>query len=148
VTVMATHSNRQFPLHFPARASKYAITFQLDSTWFYRRNVTKPEFSRRLARSIYFRSRIIQSGLSETICIPTTVFGAVKSGPSVLLGSELWDTHSGPFTPTQGERRCYKAGWERKSFLLHPPPKWLNCCAVAGTRNLKKMPCFCDRHAV
>ena len=30
--VMATHSIRQFPLHFPSRASPYAITFQLDST--------------------------------------------------------------------------------------------------------------------
>jgi len=32
VTVMATHSNRQFPLHFPSRASPCAITFQLEST--------------------------------------------------------------------------------------------------------------------
>ena len=30
--VLATHSIRQFPLHFPARASPCAITFQLDST--------------------------------------------------------------------------------------------------------------------
>ena len=89
VTVTATHSIRQFPLHFPSRAPKCAISFQLDSTRFYRRNVTKPEFSRRFARSIYFRSRIIQSDLSETIRIPTTVFGAVKSGLSVLFGSEL-----------------------------------------------------------
>ena len=29
--VLATHSNRQFPLHFPSRASQNAITFQLDS---------------------------------------------------------------------------------------------------------------------
>jgi hypothetical protein len=29
---MATHSIRQFPLHFPSRASPCAITFQLDST--------------------------------------------------------------------------------------------------------------------
>jgi len=32
VRVLATHSIRQFPLHFPARASSCAITFQLDST--------------------------------------------------------------------------------------------------------------------
>jgi len=31
--VLATHSIRQFPLHFPSRASPCAITFQLDSTW-------------------------------------------------------------------------------------------------------------------
>ena len=30
--VLATHFIRQFPLHFPSRASPYAITFQLDST--------------------------------------------------------------------------------------------------------------------
>jgi hypothetical protein len=29
---VATHSNRQFPLHFPSRASPFAITFQLGST--------------------------------------------------------------------------------------------------------------------
>jgi len=32
--VLATHSIRQFPLHFPSRASSCAITFQLDSTCF------------------------------------------------------------------------------------------------------------------
>jgi hypothetical protein len=30
--VLATHSIRQFPLHFPSRASPCDITFQLDST--------------------------------------------------------------------------------------------------------------------
>jgi hypothetical protein len=30
--VLATHSIRQIPLHFPSRASPCAITFQLDST--------------------------------------------------------------------------------------------------------------------
>jgi hypothetical protein len=33
--ILATHSIRQFPLHFPSRASQCAITFQLDSTHFY-----------------------------------------------------------------------------------------------------------------
>jgi hypothetical protein len=31
--VLATHSIRQFPLHFPSRASPCAITFRLDSTF-------------------------------------------------------------------------------------------------------------------
>ena len=31
--VLATHSIRQFPLHFPSRASPCAITFQLESTY-------------------------------------------------------------------------------------------------------------------
>jgi hypothetical protein len=30
--VLSTHSIRQFPLHFPSRASPCAITFQLAST--------------------------------------------------------------------------------------------------------------------
>jgi hypothetical protein len=30
--ILATHSIREFPLHFPSRASPCAITFQLDST--------------------------------------------------------------------------------------------------------------------
>jgi len=30
--VLAIHSIRRFPLHFPSRASPCAITFQLDST--------------------------------------------------------------------------------------------------------------------
>jgi hypothetical protein len=34
--VLATHSIRQFPLHFPFRASLCAITFQLDSTFLHR----------------------------------------------------------------------------------------------------------------
>ena len=33
VRVLATHSIRQFPLHFPTRASPCAITFQLDSNF-------------------------------------------------------------------------------------------------------------------
>jgi len=31
--VLAIHSIRQFPLHFPSHASPCVITFQLDSTW-------------------------------------------------------------------------------------------------------------------
>ena len=32
-SVLAIHSIRQFPLHFPSRASPCAVTFQRDSTW-------------------------------------------------------------------------------------------------------------------
>jgi len=34
-SVLATHSIRQFPLHFPSRTSPYVITFQLGSTSFH-----------------------------------------------------------------------------------------------------------------
>jgi hypothetical protein len=33
MTVLATHSSRQFPLHFPSRASPCAIRFQTHSTY-------------------------------------------------------------------------------------------------------------------
>ena len=33
--VLATHSIRQFPLHFPSRASPCAITFQLPGHWYF-----------------------------------------------------------------------------------------------------------------
>jgi hypothetical protein len=33
VRVLATHSIRQFPLHFPSRASPYAITFRTQFTY-------------------------------------------------------------------------------------------------------------------
>ena len=39
--VLATHSIRQFPLHFPSSASPCAITFQLDSTVLWRREGEK-----------------------------------------------------------------------------------------------------------
>jgi hypothetical protein len=35
VRVLATHYIRQFPLHFPSRASPCAITFKLDSTRYF-----------------------------------------------------------------------------------------------------------------
>jgi hypothetical protein len=45
--VLATHSMRQFPFHFPSRASPCAITFQLDcntgSPALFQRNVTRHE---------------------------------------------------------------------------------------------------------
>jgi hypothetical protein len=40
--VLATHSIRKFPLHFPSRASPCAITFQLDSTTWKRYSCSFP----------------------------------------------------------------------------------------------------------
>jgi len=42
--VLTTHSIRQFPLHFPFRASPCAITFQLDSTCKFFTPSHKPNF--------------------------------------------------------------------------------------------------------
>jgi len=44
VRVLATHSIRQFPLHFPTRASSCAITFQLDSNMFTQNNSCPPTY--------------------------------------------------------------------------------------------------------
>jgi hypothetical protein len=41
VRVLPTHSIRQFPLHFPYRASSCAVRFQLDSTCFVARDVNE-----------------------------------------------------------------------------------------------------------
>jgi len=43
--VLATHSVRQFPLHFPSRASPCAITFQLESSIVHARNCAFHLFS-------------------------------------------------------------------------------------------------------
>jgi len=40
--VLATHSIRQFPLHFPSCASPCTITFQLEST---NHNIPRPQFT-------------------------------------------------------------------------------------------------------
>jgi len=40
--VLATHSIRQFPLHFPSRASPFAIIFQLESNIGILRKVSTP----------------------------------------------------------------------------------------------------------
>jgi hypothetical protein len=39
--VLATHSIRQFPLHFPSRASPCAISYQLESNTTFRRMLSK-----------------------------------------------------------------------------------------------------------
>jgi hypothetical protein len=54
--VLATHSIRQFPLHFPSRASPCAITFQLDS---YNPTVTLPVPGLTTTMSYLFRTRIL-----------------------------------------------------------------------------------------
>jgi hypothetical protein len=52
--VLATHSIRQFPLHFPSRASPFAITFQLDSTRPYGVSYNCVRFVRNQTESLQF----------------------------------------------------------------------------------------------
>jgi hypothetical protein len=54
---MATHSIRQFPIHFPSRASPCAITFQLDSTIAYVSNKTPHQSGKETAAVQTARAR-------------------------------------------------------------------------------------------
>jgi hypothetical protein len=51
--VLATHSIRQFPLHFRSRALPCAITFQLDSTKCRINTVVSPDDGHVVARNMY-----------------------------------------------------------------------------------------------
>jgi hypothetical protein len=51
--IVATHSIRQFPFHFPSRASPCAITFQLESTDVYNSSVASVQ-SLMLLEAIFF----------------------------------------------------------------------------------------------
>jgi len=53
--VLATHSIRQFPLHFPSPASPCAITFQMDSTLFHKRFNPRSNDDNRLEPEAYLR---------------------------------------------------------------------------------------------
>ena len=68
--VLATQSIRQFPFHFPSRASPCAITFQLDSTTF--RNIPSAGglWTHRLWQGHFYYS----GTLSENNCYPFYMF--------------------------------------------------------------------------
>jgi hypothetical protein len=73
--VLATHSIRQFPHHFPSRASPFAITFQLDSTTVL--DLFELLFSDRLISSLRL--------LSHIWCFPSAMhpgWGGVDGWPS------------------------------------------------------------------
>jgi len=71
--VLATHSSRQFPLHFPSHASTCAITFQLDST-----QIPGARAPRRLSyvrwHIMYVDCFMLQSSISGTDCYKTQKF--------------------------------------------------------------------------
>jgi hypothetical protein len=78
--VLATHSIRQFPLHFPFRASPCAITFQLDST--FSGDMLPVNWTRLL--------RIVTSRLhSDSLCIETG-YGCIDTyGNCECSGTEV-----------------------------------------------------------
>jgi len=65
--VLGTHSTRQFPLHFPSRASPCAITFQLDST-------TTNQYMLKVARLLVSTLRVRQSREIDRPVVCTRVF--------------------------------------------------------------------------
>ena len=70
--VLATHSIRQFPLHFPSRASPCAVTFQLDYT---AQNIFSYSFAFS-SNCFYFRSPI-------RACPNTSLF--IRTSLSILF---------------------------------------------------------------
>ena len=65
--VLATHSVRKFPLHFPSLASRCAITFQLDSTYVKRKmndywQVTDTDCRTRSVTTTYISDHVPQVG--------------------------------------------------------------------------------------
>ena len=76
--VLAIHSIRQFPFHFPSRASPCAITFQLDSTCifcFFTKESTftvrRPLANRRISRRL--PDKLLTTPQRHTICVRRSV---------------------------------------------------------------------------
>ena len=95
--ILATYSIRQFPLHFPSRASLCAITFQLHSTTVLRNIGTylqstrrhNPEYLPLLFRLLWLR---VQTGMvtcyGDRIPVGGTRISApVQTGPGALTDS-------------------------------------------------------------
>ena len=99
--VLATYSIRQFPLHFPYRASPCAIAFQLDSTTFLWTIVDGVSFT--------FHLRIIFRGnfyVSKT----RTLRAPVTNGPVNMIQTPITAKiiQAGPITLSSMIRMCIK----------------------------------------
>ena len=73
--VLATHSIRQFPLHFPSRASQCAITFQLESNMYWCKHWKRQSSSGQKAYSLTTNSTVCCCSLRYIIQIynPTDI---------------------------------------------------------------------------
>jgi len=100
--VLATHFIRQFPLHFPSRASPCAITFQLDSTTSpilphrIQTPVIWPKYPISIWHGICLISRGILSttfrhGTKELLSIVAQYSFFLKPLPSILLSLSVAD---------------------------------------------------------
>ena len=70
--VLATHSIRQFPLHFPPRASPCAITFQLESTFYIRHNTKNIEQTVHVPQPLkrWANGTVISAAIIPTVTFP------------------------------------------------------------------------------
>jgi hypothetical protein len=73
---LATHSIRQFPLHFPFRASPCAITFQLDSTIMHRSWIIQ---------TLRFFNRLMQFLSSKYAAFVSVSFWKYMKTPCILI---------------------------------------------------------------
>ena len=96
--VLATHSIRQFPLHFPSCASPCAITFQLDST----------DLSQRQMQCyIYSTSRNVNTSILH-LSTPTNFKQCYRNGSTVRIsaGRPATLTHVMPWLSSVPPCRC------------------------------------------
>jgi hypothetical protein len=111
--VPATHSIRQFALHFPSRASPCAVTFQLDYThWTQCRFLTcmcPLTFSQLLKKQMAPRRARAAGG---------TGMSSGSEGSVIPSPSQIWS----PWTTTQN-KICSVYGCE-DSYCAHPPTRF------------------------
>jgi hypothetical protein len=102
--VLDTHSIRQFPLHFPSRASPCAITFQLDSTaWNWTGKVGKRP-------ALRYSYRFIPAYQNNPVLL-SVIIKRIKNSKAGFRLSR-WPC---------GLKRRYEAGWLLGSRVRIPP---------------------------
>ena len=85
--ILATHSIRQLPLHFPSRASPCAITFQLEST---------PNRATPLLRRLVGKPRAVRVGFLVEKVVPKTGLA-----PSTSFFPHQYHVTSSPYSFTR-----------------------------------------------
>jgi hypothetical protein len=99
--VLATHSIRQFPLHFPSRASPCAITYQLDSIYnsYLHFKYTIPDpFRYFVICSIFLQKVFIPCPVQDLAGSPSSVHVCVFSRRTISWSSSAkcyqWSRHA------------------------------------------------------
>jgi hypothetical protein len=127
--VLATYSIRQFPLHFPSRASPCAITFQLDSMSIRHVTIACSNSVARLTPSVT-ATRIFTLAISTAALHPFSL----HYSPAVLsLRSRIFRdsnqaccSDAAPCTYALGEQTLTVAFLSRLASLMLVSPIWLS----------------------